>query len=1035
MQGRGHRRSSGLLSSAVRSRADYRGTVPLTLLTALVAACGPGGGGGGSGASFDKSGQLVAVTFLDPQNVNVEAVDAAPTAAPLVQQIVFTFSGNPDPNKVGVQTFQVRDANNLPVAGHLDVTGNVVTFTPTLPTRPGALNADGSYDTGGASLEPGASYTVRLGPSTFSFVASVATAVRSRFPDPLDSKGVLIKFTTTTNVADFFKGIPNTTPQLLTADPLSGTTGVSPHLYTDPDQLFPPSRSFFLTFDRPLNPDPAFLSDATIQLIDLDDRPSFFPNGLPLGADVRLIENEIDHAKVEITPSGILPFGHMLAIDYPTDVHGLSETAAFTGVRQVATTFTVASAPAATIHDVIVENFDTTDRQEKDPSLLGVGNLPADWDKDDSNILSAGFEFQGTGVLGDFRPPAPAAGDTTVIYLDTARQTFPLPDGSTPDAPPNYEVVGGVFAFEDIDIPDGVIIRPLGTNPLVLTATGNVRIAGDILLNGDNGNSENAYDSAVTSVPGGAGVAGGGRGGESHPIVFYPAGQLSYLTLVSPQFGGQGYGIDPNDGQMKRVGGTGGMCGADDDPKSGKYGTDYEYTSCDEFRNGNGKEKAPGGGGGSMFTAGETPTNKSTLLPLNSDGNARPDGTGKFTVSSDTNQLCGGPGLQPFFDDGVATNNFFGTKGQLKRLIGGQGGGGGGSLTESYYCSKWCLTDSDTGNDSVCCPNNNTKCDPFVVAGTRAGSVGDARGGGAGGGGGALLIQALGTITITASCLIDARGGIGGGGESLGCSYWGGGGAGGSGGFIGIQSGTSILVSSGAVLDVTGGQGDDAENDNFYFVCDNGTSNGDPGDAGDGGNGLIQLQVPAGATPTIVNASTSLKPLTSWVDQTNTLNPVEFTRVSVALSTWFDVGRVTTRAPANTNPLFSFGGLDASGLVITDANGYILNPSATDISCGYLGQLDPLKQRGYLQGEEPINDFIPTDATIKVEFQGANPIVEGSSEVDPTTLTSWSVAPAIANGMKFLRWRVTLDIDKDASGLTPSQRLPAIQSVQVHAHF
>src|SRR5262245_58116115 len=98
---------------------------------ALLGACG--GGGGPSSSSFDRSASLQTITFPDPTGVNPEATDSPPQNAPLVQQVVFTFNGRPDPNRVSTTTVQVRDENNLPVDGTFTVSGSTITFTPTLP--------------------------------------------------------------------------------------------------------------------------------------------------------------------------------------------------------------------------------------------------------------------------------------------------------------------------------------------------------------------------------------------------------------------------------------------------------------------------------------------------------------------------------------------------------------------------------------------------------------------------------------------------------------------------------------------------------------------------------------------------------------------------------------------------------------------------------------------------------------------------------------------------------------------------------------
>jgi hypothetical protein len=971
------------------------------------------------------------VTFPDPNDVNLETPDDAPQSAPLVQPVVFTFSDAPDPSRINATVLPILDeSTNLPVPGRYVIEDAVVTFVPDLPTRAAGTTSTGAIDDGGAGLEVNRGYTVRVGPKTFSFVASVDVALRTAFPDPLDAKGISITFRTMPALtSDAFRALEAKAPQLVTADPVDGATGISPNLFSDPDALFPARRTFQLLFDAPINPDTTVLNDTVFQLIDLDDRPVQFPNGLPLGIDVRLLENRVDRAVVEITPTGILPFGHLLALQYDAELKGLSQTGSPAGGPLLATTFTTAVDPGGALRDSIVEEFDTNDREETDIAQIGNGNLPADWNRDRSGILQAALEFDGTGIIGRFVPTAPGGGGTNTIVLDTTSQSFPLPDGSTPDAPPGYVVTGGVFHFSDVDIPNGVQIKVAGSNPLIFKCTGSVRIAGDLLIAGENGSGEYAYDSAITAIPGGPATAGGGRGGEAHPVTFFPANTINYLTLVSPPWAATGFGIDPLDGVMKRIGGTGAQSGILDQKDSkGKYSTNFEFPSCDEFRQISNNCKLPGGGGGSMLRAGDVAKDSNGNV-MNGISNVFPDGTGKWTIRDDTTCLAGVGGAHPFAPDGTISNDYYGKLGQLKRLIGGQGGGGGGTLCDNYYCGNWCKLDTDSANDA-CCTNG----DLLPQAG-RSPSVGDSRGGGGGGGGGAFLVQALGDISVEATGSILANGGNGGGGEGIGCSYWGGSGGGGAGGMIVLQSASTVVVQQGGVLDVRRGFGDSAALQNDYADCSDTT--GTPGDGGDGGHGLIQLQVPAGTVATVVNPGTtdtngSIRPPGSWIDPTNTLAPVEFTPISIALSTWHDFGRVIARGGGL--PTFSFGGLDGSGYVVTDGAGYVLAPATTDILCGYLGQIDPLTKT-YMAGEEPRANFIPLNAKVKVEFQGADAIVEGSKEVDPATLTTWSPDVTTASGRQFIRWRVTFDTTADGSPLTPATRRPIVERVEIHADF
>ena len=138
----------------------------------------------------------------------------------------------------------------------------------------------------------------------------------------------------------------------------------------------------------------------------------------------------------------------------------------------------------------------------------------------------------------------------------------------------------------------------------------------------------------------------------------------------------------------------------------------------------------------------------------------------------------------------------------------------------------------------------------------------DAKGGGGGGGGGSIAIHALGTITITDTGAIIAKGGRGGGGEQVGVSNFGGAGGGGSGGVVILHSGERIVLQEGvlpeddsATIDVSGGMMGEAKatvalaTNNNYDPCpyDNNPKTGfctlSNGDGGQGGFGIIQLMV------------------------------------------------------------------------------------------------------------------------------------------------------------------------------------------------
>jgi hypothetical protein len=272
-----NRKSIGLLLSLPAALAAV----------AMESACAPAGTTGSA-----RTATLLSVEFLDPNDVNTEPPEAAPRAAPLNQEIRFTFSAAPDPARVNASVIPILDGDGLPVPGAWRVDGASVTFTPRLPLRMPAVLADGSVDHGGAGLELDRGYTVRVGRKSFSFIAAVSAGLRALHGDPLDAAGVLIQFRTRAGLdADALRGLEVRRPRLLASEPVDGATGVSPGLFSDPDQLFGSRQPFRLRFDAPLRPDSLALT-----LIDLDDRPAAAPAGLPLGIDVAVVRNDREGA-------------------------------------------------------------------------------------------------------------------------------------------------------------------------------------------------------------------------------------------------------------------------------------------------------------------------------------------------------------------------------------------------------------------------------------------------------------------------------------------------------------------------------------------------------------------------------------------------------------------------------------------------------------------------------------------------------------------------------------------------------------------
>jgi hypothetical protein len=652
---------------------------------------------------------------------------------------------------------------------------------------------------------------------------------------------------------------------------------------------------------------------------------------LHLDLDLTLEVNTATSAIVALDTVGVLPFGtrlDLMARPNLTSLDGASlanenpdELLSVLGAQRLMTVTTslpinthapcIGPDPEGRVHDVFLEEFLDTTYEDPDPPSL---NPKADWAKllagaTPSGLLRASVGASDTAQLGDFHPVASPNFDPSIaysksaaqvtqaaftfVYLDTDVQHFPLP-GGVGGITEAKTVFGGDFVFNDFIIPEGVWVKAVGTNPLRITATGEVEIHGVLDVSGFNGQGDNTFDTGFTPVPGGPGGAGGGRGGHGHPTVFDPiilgqGGVNPISQYATPETGEHGLG--PSIGPFgavtfQNIGGRGGLSTMGYDPAA----TGYPKLS----NAGNNREdhRPPGGGGGSMYYHGiKAHEGSGSYLVQSSSswgnffkcigndkiswalyGNEENQpgcvGTGPtnpiqcvYMVGTPSNpqrkQPGGGPG-NLIFKDGDPSNDFIGPGGELTQLIGGQGGGGGGSRIDSMKHSIW-------GIGALGLPTLPPApvCYPLLFGGTFfSPTLYDAKGGGAGGGSGSVLIKSFGDIWFSRTGHIIATGGNGEGGEIVENSIYSGAGGGGSGGAVILQAAGDIIMDAdpghaypysmdadgdqGASIDVSGGFGFDAR-----------TSPGDiatkpaptfdftRSDGGQGGFGMIQFQVGA----------------------------------------------------------------------------------------------------------------------------------------------------------------------------------------------
>ncbi len=1007
--------------------------------------------------------KLKAVRF--PVGLNGEnGTKTPPLDAPISQRVVFEFDGKPklgpDPSTTLLIHVASTNAQGQPIdsraIGTFEVAGNNVLFTPRLPTA--GLDAsfgptsDLAADASLPGLLPDTRYTIDV--DVDGGGVKNLKGVKSGVTLPLEMK-------TSDDPALWFANVGSAKPKDDPdgSRPDDGAHGVHPNTFDDPAGLFenigakkrPPFR---LRFKGPLDPSAGNVSSDNLRLRAVKDE-----NGAPidvvLPADVVLVANAPKRAEILFFPHGILPLACSVQIEWSSKLRTLSGVAsdpsAAPATFERTARFRIANDPkvAPSILDRIVEEFD--DALHHDPSVAVLGVAPAAWAQNGSGALRATFGFGGDGSIGRFEPPD----SVHTIHIDTDSQTFPLFDGSTPDAAPGTVVTGGVFSFTDFHVPPNVTIEIRGSRPALIACTGTCLIEGRVDVRGTDGADDVTFDSAIIRVPGGAAGAGGGRGGDAHPVAS-TIGSTFFQGMQTPQFGQSGFGP----GNVPGGGGGGGQCGCTM-PWMPFTGDPY----CQQFASAGDGSRGSGGGGGSFqvflptapedpgtFVSGRRggigigdhlPIAFDPTLPIPAEPEAYDDATSNAVARPNLNPtfadayaagmifdkntlmdtgttwattkrvLLFGNAGPAVFSDADPDNDFIGANGELAQAIGGQGGGAGGSRTE--------------GLSQVCKPVIFDSLHlPLTVL--------DSRGGSGGGAGGAVTFQALGALTVTGEIL--ATGGRGGGGEEVGVSSRGGAAGGGSGGAVLLQSAVNVFVFEDAtapstLIDVSGGCGNDASL--LSSSASTGTTGGDSnviqvGDGGPGGPGLVQIQAPPGA-PDQIDETRVVAKITRSAFSINcaaveTIDPIvarektpaPFTSQSGALSTWYDLGAVVapfrpsiqTSAGALAGPLFGIPGQgpfftgtdDTTGLVETEASGAVTTPLDNDF-----------RVRSPDLG---MQDFIPNGPTwfqnVRILFQGADEDLANPGTPDLASATAFVADPTLLNGKRFVRIGVSFDI-------------------------
>ena len=448
----------------------------LACAIAWVPACGSGGGGGGGGVGQFR----LTATNVTPNQV-----------WEINRRIVFTFNKPVNPASVSFNSISFAGSNTVPVTGSFFVDpcsgGRSVVFQPACPLT-------GDVTQGG--LVPAVTYTVNV-PS-----GNTPTVLRSTDGDFL-AQGTTFGFRAP---------IPGIEPVFIDPNPAPPTPSASVSSPFGLNLFTEPAAPIVVTFDQSLDPAAGNVDEAHF-VLEYEDPPGS-GTWVEIPRTVALTQNcEVDLgsaacprpelATVTVVPQGILPPNATCRVVVAAGVKDIGQVQAVASDTVVAT-FTVDSAGAGGEFDAFVEEFETRENEDTSEAFA----VPfAQWGPPSfggPENLTAPTPFPGADTTFDWTVVGSIVVDTTfAVITNTLGQQL--------------QVTGGVVNIRNFTVSPGAKVFGQGPNPLVINATGNVLIAGEVNVDGFNAVNTGASTPRSSPSPGRRGTAEAAREGRALP--------------------------------------------------------------------------------------------------------------------------------------------------------------------------------------------------------------------------------------------------------------------------------------------------------------------------------------------------------------------------------------------------------------------------------------------------------------------------------------------------------------------------------------
>lgn len=96
-----------------------------------------------------------------------------------------------------------------------------------------------------------------------------------------------------------------------------------------------------------------------------------------------------------------------------------------------------------------------------------------------------------------------------------------------------------------------------------------------------------------------------------------------------------------------------------------------------------------------------------------------------------------------------------------------------------------------------------------------------------------------------------------------------------------------------------------------------------------------------------------------------------------------------------------------------------------------VGSTWSLRQRFFRVDTSGFKDRLPANTLVRFEFQGADEGAPGSNLPDPASFTAWVADPALLKGKRFVRFRLTFDLDAQNLGVGLNSERPAVDYLKL----